>query len=448
MRRMVMNATMERPNVIRAARLAGTLALVLLSALGLWALVATVTRGHEVLATTQHVPWGLWVAGYIFFLGLSAGSFLLSTLVYVFGVKRLEPVGPLALVQALGCLVLGGFLIIMDLGHPERIHKVLSSMQPRSVMAWMGVFYNFYLAIVMVELYLALRPRLAARAGSSRLFRALALGSQRTDEASVSRDRRWLKILGVLGIPVAIVVHGGVGSIFAVAKARPGWFSGLFPIVFLVSALASGGALLTFLVAATSRLPRPRKDGLVRLLARMSLGILSFDLLLLTSEVLVTLYGNVPHESTAWKLTLLGPFWWVFWLGQLGVGFFVPVILAVLPLARDRMPVLGLQGLLMVVGIWSSRLNLVIPPQIPPVFEGLPAAYHHERWALGYSPTPLEWGVLLAALVAGAWLFILARKFLPLEDSGPTGRAIGGEEALTARSPSALIALPRETETP
>ena len=69
--------------------------------------------------TTQLVPWGIWVSGYIFFLGLSAGSFLISTLIYVFGVKQLEEAGPAALVQALGCLLLGGILIVLDAGHPS-----------------------------------------------------------------------------------------------------------------------------------------------------------------------------------------------------------------------------------------------------------------------------------------------------------------------------------------
>ncbi|GIW43265.1 MAG: hypothetical protein KatS3mg077_0547 [Candidatus Binatia bacterium] len=65
-----------------------------------------------------------------------------------------------------------------------------------------------------------------------------------------------------------------------VARARPARFSGLFPIVpivFLVSALASGGALLTFLVANRSRLAPNRKAALTKDLARMSLQTLCFD---------------------------------------------------------------------------------------------------------------------------------------------------------------------------
>lgn len=389
----------------------GYTVLAALTIAGLWGLGTAILAGHGALNTTQHIPWGLWVALYIFFLGLSAGSFLLSTLVYVFGVKRLEPAGPLALLQALGCLILGGVLIVMDLGHPARAYKVLTSFNPTSVMSWMGVFYNVYVAVILAELWLALRPRFAARTG---WLRRVALGSTRTDEAALARDRKWLKILGIIGIPVAIIVHGGVGSIFAVAKARPGWFSGLFPIVFLVSALASGGALLTFLVAAFSRLPAERKAGVVLALARLSLGILCIDILMLGSEILVTLYGNVPHESTGWRLTLFGPYWWVFWFVQLGLGFVVPVLLVSM---GRRMAAFGLAGFLMVTGIMGARLNLVIPPQIQPVFEGLAEAYHHERWQLGYFPSAAEWLAGIAVIAVGTWLFLLARRVLPLEEA-------------------------------
>ena len=390
----------------------GYTVLAALTIAGLGGLGTAILEGHGALNTTQHVPWGLWVAFYIFFLGLSSGSFLLSTLVYVFGVKRLNPVGPLALLQALGCLILGGVVIVMDLGHPARAYKVLTSFNPTSVMSWMGVFYSIYVAVILAELYLALRPRFAVETGWLRRF---ALGSIRTDEAALARDRKWLKILGIIGIPVAILVTGGVGTLFAVAKARPGWFSGLFPIVFLVTALASGGALLTFLVAAFSRLPAERKACVVRDLARLSLGILCIDILMLGSEILVTLYGNVPHESTGWRLTLFGPYWWVFWFVQIGLGFLIPLVIVSAP--KARLGALGLAGFLMVTGIMGARLNLVIPPQIQPVFEGLAEAYHHERWQLGYFPSAAEWLAGIGVIAVGTWLFILARRVLPLEEA-------------------------------
>ncbi len=83
-------------------RVIGYIVLIIVTAVGLWEMAAKFLNGPIDEGTTQLVPWGIWVSGYIFFLGLSAGSFLISTLIYVFGVKQLEEAGPAALVQALG----------------------------------------------------------------------------------------------------------------------------------------------------------------------------------------------------------------------------------------------------------------------------------------------------------------------------------------------------------
>ncbi|MFQ5929610.1 MAG: NrfD/PsrC family molybdoenzyme membrane anchor subunit, partial [Acidobacteriota bacterium] len=389
---------------------------------GIWVVLNTLLEGHIHSNTTQHVPWGLWVALYIYFLGISEGSFLLSTLVYVFGVKRLEAVGPLALLQALGCVLLGGFLVVMDLGHPFRVYMVLTSFNPTSVMSWMGLFYNFYILIVLVALYLALRPELVRNVQIGKrpawLYRCLSLGSTDLGPTSLERDARWLRILGILGIPVAIIVCGGVGALFAVAKARPNWFSGLFPIIFLVSALVSGGALLTFLSAVFSKRPREQKLPLLRDLARLTIGILCFELLLLVSEILVTFYGYVPFEVTGWSLTLFGPYWWVFWFVQLLIGAVVPIVIVLTPKWNSSIQWLGLAGFLVAFGILGARLNIVIPPLIAPALGGMPEAYHHFRNAVGYFPSLQEWLVAVFAFALGTWLLLGAVKVLPLEPTG------------------------------
>ena len=266
-------------------RVIGYIVLIIVTAVGLWEIGGQIPNGPIDEGTTQLVPWGIWVSGYIFFLGLSAGSFLISTLIYVFGVKQLEEAGPAALVQALGCLLLGGILIVLDAGHPERIYMVLLYFNPTSVMAYMGLFYNVYIAIVVAEIYLVMRPGFVQSVQSGKrptwLYRLLSLGSDRLDRRSFLRDRKWLMVLGILGIPAAVIVHGGVGTIFAVAKARPNWLGGLFPLLFIVSALTSGGALLTFLTAAFGKMPRERKLKLVSFLAQLTIGFLLLDALIM-----------------------------------------------------------------------------------------------------------------------------------------------------------------------
>lgn len=420
-------------------RLLGYLALAAVAAAGVGATVVRFQEGLKVTHLTQHVPWGLWIALYIYFIGLSAGAFLLSTLIYVFGMRRLEAVGPTALIQALGCMLIALFLIFVDLGHPWRFLNVFLYWNPSSVLAWECLFYTAYIAVIGAELFLLLRPRLARRGQEATpwapLYRLLALSNEVPDEAWRAKAARWVTVLGLIGIPVAIGVHGGTGAIFAVAKARPNWFSGLFPIIFLVSALASGGGLLTLLTAAFSRLAPDKKYPLVRQLGFLTVGFVALDALLLASEILVTEYGEIVHEEIGWQLVLFGPYWWVFWFVQLGCGLVVPLILLALPTRRST-TWLGVAGASVTVGILGTRLNIVIPPLIQPALEGMASAYHHPRFAWGYFPSTNEWLVGLGAIAMGFAVFLVARAILPLEESEP---GIPGDGVPPAREWSASL---------
>ena len=45
-------------------------------ALGAVGVFERVVNGHEGANYTSYIPWGLWVALYVYLIGLSAGSFL------------------------------------------------------------------------------------------------------------------------------------------------------------------------------------------------------------------------------------------------------------------------------------------------------------------------------------------------------------------------------------
>ena len=220
---------------------------------GLYGLYARLAFGHADANYGSYIPWGLWVAGYVYLIGLSAGAFLLSTLVYVFRVKALEPVGRLALFTAVTTLIGAMILIFLDLGHPERAWRLALHTNFRSIMGWMIWLYTAYFILLLVELWFASRVDLVACAGnpgfSGRLCRFLSFGSKDTSPERAEKDRRTLRILGTIGVPLAIAFHGGVGALFGVVGAREYWHSGLSPIFFLVGALLSGGALLTFVTA-------------------------------------------------------------------------------------------------------------------------------------------------------------------------------------------------------
>lgn len=363
------------------------------------------------------VSWGLWVAIYILFIGLSAGSFLLSTLIYVFNVKRYERIGRLALYSAALCLIIGLLFILADLGHAERFWKVFTSLSSSSVLWFEIMFYIVYIIIIAIELYFLMRTDLMSLRDKStgikqRFYRFLSFGSWRLDDDSRKRDMKVVKVLGIIGIPTAIAVHGGTGAVFAVVKAVPHWYTPLLPIVFITSALVSGAALLLFLRAFFFK-PASDETPFLAGLGKLAIGLLAVDWVLVIFEFLVVIYGAVPDAVAALRDMLFGANWWIFWVIQVGIGVFVPLYL-VLFRGKSRVS-MGLAGLAIVIGIVAVRWNIIVPGLEVPKLEGFSNAFSSARLVTLYSPTIVEWLSSIGLLALFMALISLGLKLLPLQ---------------------------------
>ncbi|MBI4611147.1 MAG: polysulfide reductase NrfD [Candidatus Rokubacteria bacterium] len=374
--------------------------------------------GHVSANYGSVVTWGLWVAAYIYFIGLSAGSFLISSLVYVFNMKRFERIGRLAVFTAVVTLLLALISIWADLGHMFRAWHVIAYANFKSPMAWMIWLYSAYVILLVTELWFLLRADLVAggRAPGPKgmVYRLLALGSRDQSEAARARDRWIVRALATIGVPVAIMFHGGVGALFGVVAARPAWHSGMFPIIFLVSALASGGALLTVIAAIFQDGWQRNRDTVIAL-GRMVLGLLLLDVLFQVSEMLVAFYGGIPGHTESLRLAIGGPFWWVFWWWQLVLGTLVPIVLLVLPTGRDPRWV-SLAGLLIAAGFLGVRLNIVIPGLAAEEIRGLSEAIASARMTTYYVPSATEWLVIVGVVGLGLLLFGFGELLLPKEE--------------------------------
>jgi molybdopterin-containing oxidoreductase family membrane subunit len=404
---------LERLPVLPAAALIWLAALVI-GAVGVF---QRLTEGHVPADYGSYIPWGMWVAAYVYLIGLSAGAFLLSALVYVFDVRRLEPIGKLALFTALVALI-GALLIIwFDIGHMERFWYVYAYGRPTSMMAWMVWLYTAYFVLILAELWFALRHDLARWSARSDLQGALArlltFGFRNVSAEAAAFDRRALRLLGTLGVPLAIAFHGGVGALFASVAARPFWNGAIFPVAFIIGALASGGALLTAVIAFfwTGRGTTNHRE-LVAFLGRMTLGLLLFYLVLEWAEFSIGLYGQVPGESSPYQEIISGQYWWVFWLIHIVAGSAVPIsLLAIRPRSVNWV---GLAGALIAASFIAVRLNVVIPGLVTPELEGLETAYVDSRLTFTYFPSLMEWLVVVfvGALMVG--LFYAGYRLLPL----------------------------------
>ena len=371
----------------------------------LWVLAAIIggigfierlVHGDQATDFSSYIPWGLWVAAYIYFSGLSAGAFMIAAATYVFRIRLLEPVCRLALLLAAVTLPMGLLLIGFDLGHLERAYLVIIRPQFHSMMAWMVWLYTAYLILVFIMLWLSLK----------------SVQPGRNPEAATN-DLAGLRVLGIIGIPLVIGFAGGVGALFATLAAREYWHSSLFPIFFLVGAFTSGTALLTAVVAWLW----PSRDAawkdLVTLLGRIVLVLVLIDFILEWAEFSIPAWYQIGPAYELISYVLFGPYWYVFWVVHLLLGVLVPVLL----LAKTRSPVYtGVAAALVAITFFALRLNLVIPGLITPELHGLEHAYSDpigNRLTFAYMPTWFEWQVLLGAIAFGVALWYALIRLFP-----------------------------------
>ncbi len=367
-----------------------------LAVFGLVGIVQRLLLGEQPTAYSSYIPWGLWVAAYIYFGGLSAGAFLVSSLVYVFGIRRLAPIGPIALYTAAVTLVLALLSILFDLGHMERFWEVFARPQFHSMMAWMVWLYTAYFVVLLAQLVIVLRAR-----------------ASRSDVASQERDRARLRVIGTIGVVIAIGFEGGVGALFGTVVAREYWNTAISPIIFLTGALASGAALMTAIVVV---LPLKRDVAwrdLVAYLSRAVIWLVLLDLVLEFAEYSIPAWYQVGSEYNLITYVLFGPYWYVFWIAHVLFGVVIPVAL----LTRRNPLAQGIGAALVAITFFAVRLNMVIPGLISPELQGLEHAYLDpigNRLVYSYVPSLFEWQVTAGIIAFGIAAFVLGYRFLQI----------------------------------
>ncbi|MBU5467581.1 polysulfide reductase NrfD [Virgibacillus sp. MSJ-26] len=389
--------------------------LMVLFAIGGYFIIERLVVGLTTTNLSSFTPWGAWIAFYIFFVGLSAGSFLLSTMIFVFGMEQYERVGKMALFTAIVCMIIALTFVLMDLGKPERAMNAMIYWNVTSILAWEIHFYVVYIALLVTELYIAMREDLVRLRPvndlKGKIARMLTFKNSKINDKTKKRDNKWMKILGTIGIPLAILgVHGGTGAIFAVVSAKESWNSGVFPIIFVVSAMVSGTALLLAIyVIKNKAMKKPIDTQMVVSLAKMMAAFLFVDLLLQFYDLLVGWY-SLSETSLQSLGTMMGSAYsWSYWGVQMGLGVVVPIFLVFFKKTSHNINALLIAAISVVIGIIGVRFNIVVPSQIIPIMEGFPAS--------NYFPTIREWLVSVGIVAMGLLIFTIGDRLLPLEEN-------------------------------
>lgn len=347
-------------------------------------------NGHSaVYNVSREIPWGILIATYVFLVVSSTGLCLVSSLGHVFGLEKFEFIGKRAIILAILTLLCGFGAIAMELNHPIRmgLYAIISP-NFSSAIWWMGTLYGLYLVLLCGELYFLMK------------------GAHRGAFA-----------LGMLGFIAAVSAHSNLGAVFGLLEARPFWHGSFLPIYFILSALVSGGAIVSMIVYfnhKSSGQPMPHKyEDFMGTLGKLQALFLMILIFFVVWKIIPGLYGHPPEKYEATVAMLSGPLAFNFWFFEVLLGLLIPVLLLLNHRTRTPYGVM-IAGFSATIGIFFMRYDLVIAGQLVSMREGTADLI---GGLLQYTPSATEIAIVVGSISTCLLLYTLAEKFLPLDST-------------------------------
>ncbi|HEY7532440.1 MAG TPA: NrfD/PsrC family molybdoenzyme membrane anchor subunit [Nitrospiraceae bacterium] len=180
----------------------------------------------------QDFPWGLWI-GFDVVTGVAfaGGSYVVTFVVYVMRMDKYHSIVRVTVLNGLLAYIFYAGALVLDLGRPWHIVNPIigNSFGYNSVLFLVSWHFLLYMITMAVEF----SPVVAewARLEKVRKFlNALTLGAV------------------IFGITLSILHQSGLGALFLMAKPKihPLWWSEFIPVMFFVSSIYAGLAMIIF----------------------------------------------------------------------------------------------------------------------------------------------------------------------------------------------------------
>ncbi|MFH1765653.1 MAG: NrfD/PsrC family molybdoenzyme membrane anchor subunit [Gemmatimonadota bacterium] len=346
-------------------------------------------HGLYLSGMTNRVPWGLQISMAIFYIGLSAGSLVVSGLYGVFGKMEYKPFARIAAYLAMLFLIAGLLSIFTDQGRIDRVFtKPFTYVNATSMFSINPALYSGHIMICVLYLW-----------------------------ALFKEKGTLTKITSLVVVIWAIGTHTGTGAIFAFVP-RELYNSALLPPSFVAAALSSGAALMILVIVGLFRATKRHLDEeLIIWMGRRLLSIfivVTFYVLLIENAHRVYL----AYSRDAGFFFLSGGIHSVmFWIGLIFVGCVVPAMILFIKRTGTSVRWTVFASVLVVVGVLFERFLIVIPGLIhpPELFPGWEIA-DAVLWegVVSYSISPLEILQTLGVIGAIGFAFVVGLKVMPL----------------------------------
>jgi molybdopterin-containing oxidoreductase family membrane subunit len=309
------------------------------------------TQGMIVTGLTDQVSWGLYLANFVFLVGVAAGAVTVVFPAYVYKHKGLHEVAVLGEMLAIAAVVMCMLFVINHMGRPDRLWHMLPFIGiynwPGSMLTWDVIVLCGYLVLNLLGGFYFLYKKYANEPLNKGFY---------------------LPVI-YIAIVWALSIHTVTAFLINTMPARPMWHHGMMPIRFISTAFAAGPALIIVIFTIVRNNTKLWiKDEAIDILSQIVVWCLGIALFLTMSEVVTELYHPTEHSLGLQYLMFghnglnaLVPWFWFSIIALIG-----SFILLLIPAIRKDHKKLPYICVVVFAGIWVEKgMGLLIPGSIP-----------------------------------------------------------------------------------
>jgi molybdopterin-containing oxidoreductase family membrane subunit len=334
--------------------------------------------GMVVTNLNDQVSWGLYLANFVFMVGVAAAAVTVVFPAYVYKHKELHRIVVLGEMLAVAAVIMCLLFVVAHMGRPDRLWHIFPVIGiynwPNSVLTWDVLVLTGYLLLNLVGGFYYLYKKYSDQPLNKAFYLPIVY----------------------IAIVWALSIHTVTAFLINTMPARPMWFHSMMPIKFITTAFAAGPSLIIIVFLLVRRFtPLKIADEAFHMLSQIVVWCLGIALFLTMSEIVTELYPSTEH-SMGLKYLMFGhhglnalvPFFWTSM--ALMIGSF---ILFLIPKVRKNLAILPFICAATFVGIWIEKgLGLMLPGVIPtPVGEfaeyvpsGVELMIIGGVWAIGF----------------------------------------------------------------
>ncbi len=359
-------------------------------------------KGLGITNLTDLVPWGLWITIDLSSIALAAGAFSLCAGVYLFGLKRYQPIARTATFVGLIGYTMAMLSLLLDIGKPERFWHAVVYWNTHSLMWEVTMCVVLYLTVLVFE-------TMPIIANLEWLRKRLPKIASRMEHL-----HHYAPVLAILGLGLSSLHQSSLGALYGVIKARPFWFKPEMSVLFMLSAIVGGISLTLFASMLAQGLTNKAKvnDALIERVAQFVGYLLIGYFYFRAWDALSMTYTYDPGRSEGLQLITKGPLAFNFWIVEMLLGMIVPMILLLYKPTRVnrfwRMIALFLVAAGVVAFRWDTNITGLFV--VMPYISGQAIAYTN------YRPSLIEIVTGTAIIAYGLTAFSLGVKYLRVVD--------------------------------